>query len=174
MSNKNTKEILKLWYRVLKSIIGSVLNISLNVAEVILGVPPILIQANINSIKHFLKLNILPLPNDRYTQFITIMHNDQNTVTFAISTKFKDIFKFLRWKYRKYQQHFTDDDSNIIRNNLYGEFFSLSAKACSYTKQIINLYVETELWKPALKTQFQLEGNITTLLTRAAIQFLYH
>lgn len=158
MSNENTKEIMKLWYHVMKSIIGSVLNISQNVAEVILGVPPILIQANINSIKHFLKLNILPVQNDRYAQFIANTYNDPNVVTSAIHSKFKVLFKFLQWKLRHYELHFTAEESTIIRNSLYGEFFNLSRKSCSYTQQMMNRYVESELWISALKTQFQLDG----------------
>ena len=158
MSNENIKDIMKLWYHVLKSIVGAVLNISQNIAEIILGVPPILIQAKVNGIKHFLKLNINPVPNDRYIEFLATKYNDPDTSTSVIHSKFKDIFKFLQWKAREYNNHFTGEDNNIISNCLFGEFSNLSSKACSYSQPMINRYVECELWKSALKTQFQLEG----------------
>ena len=71
MSKDNTKEINKLWYRIIKAVTGAVLNIKLNVAEVIVGIPPITIQTKVNSIKHFLKLVIKPVPQDRFREFIT-------------------------------------------------------------------------------------------------------
>lgn len=156
MTKENIKEINKLWYHVLKSIIGAVLNLSQNVAEVILGVPPILIQAKINGTKHFLKLNQNPVSRDRYAEFIASKYNDPNTSTLALHSKFKDIFKFLQWKTREHNEHFTAEDKKIVRDNLYGQFFSLSAKSCSYNQKMMNRYVETELWKSSLKTQFQL------------------
>lgn len=162
MSKENTKDIMKLWYHVLKSLIGAVLNLSQNVAEVILGVPPILIQAKINGIKHFLKLIIKPVPNDRYSEFIATKYNDPNTSTSAIHSKLKENFKFLKWKIQEYPSHFTIEDTNIISNDLYGQFFNLSAKSCSYTKKMMNRYIETVLWKSALKTQFQMEGYHTS------------
>ena len=158
MSKDNIKDITKLWYHVLKSIIGAVLNISLNIAEVILGVPPILIQAKINSIKHFLKLNIKPMPHDRYTEFLIAKYKDSYTSTSAIHSKFKDIFKFLQWKAQEHNDHFTVEDRKITSENLYDQFFNLSPRSCSYTPKMINTYIETELWKSSLKTQFQLEG----------------
>ena len=158
MSKENTKDILSLWYQILKSIIGSVLNISHNIAEVIVGVPPILIQATVNGIKHFLKLNIKPVQNDRYTKFIANSYNDQNVSTAAIHNTLKVIFKFLQWKSKEYENQFTVEDKVIISNNLYGQFFSLSPKACSYTQHMMQLYTESQLWSASLKTQFQLDG----------------
>ena len=54
-TEKNLHQINSLWYKILKSITGAVLNVGQNIAEVILGVPPLQIQTKINSIKHFLK-----------------------------------------------------------------------------------------------------------------------
>ena len=120
--------------------------------------PPILIQATVNGIKHFLKLNVKPVQNDRYTKFIANTYNDQNISTAAIHNKLKSIFKFLQWKSKEYENQFTVEDKVIITNNLYGQFFSLSPKACSYTQHMMQLYTESQLWSATLKTQFQLEG----------------
>ena len=158
INKENLKEINKLWYHVLKSITGAVLNISQNLAEVILGIPPILMQAKINCIKHFLKLNVKPVPHDRYTEFLSTTHNDPNIRSTSLDIKFKDVFQFLKWKTNEYKSHFTNMEIVIINTNLYGSFFELSPKASSYTQKMMNLYTESVLWKMTLKTQFQLEG----------------
>ena len=161
MTSSNTKNIIQLWYHIIKSIIGAVLNIKHNIAEIILGVPPILIQAKINEVKHFLKLNISPVPNDRYAEFLTIKINDPNTASITLENKLKDTFKFLKWKLLSHKNHFTIEDKIIIDGNHYGQFFKLSSKACSYTQNMTNQYLEKELWKPMIKTQFQIEGYAT-------------
>jgi len=158
MSKDNTQDINKLWYHVIKSITGSVLNISQNLAEVILGVPPILIQMTVNNIKHFLKINLKPIPQDRYTEFISSTYNNTEQLSTSIHNKLKIVFKFLKWKTNEYPADFTNNDLEIISNNSYGRFFQLSAKACSYRKKMMDQYTEGVLWKSALKTQFQLEG----------------
>ena len=70
LTANNQEKIKKLWYKIVKTSIGAILNVSLAVAEVILGLPPLEIQTKINRIKHFLKLNIHPSPNDLYKQTI--------------------------------------------------------------------------------------------------------
>ena len=56
MTKENLKDLNQLWYHIMKSVIGAVLNINHNIAELILGLPPIHIQTQVNSIKHFLKI----------------------------------------------------------------------------------------------------------------------
>ena len=60
-----------------------------------------------------------------------------------------------------HKNHFTMEDKIIVDGNLYGQFFKLSSKACTYTQNMTNLYIEKELWKPMLKNQFQIEGYAT-------------
>ena len=160
MTESNTTEIRKLWYHIIKSIIGAVLNLNQSVAEVILGVPPILIQAKVDGIKHFLKLNLSTTQQvqDRYTSFLISSITDPNTPSMAVINKFKPTFKFLQWKARKYNGHFTANDKLIIEGNTYEKFFQLSSKSCSYTSKIMNTYIETELWAATLKNQFHTEG----------------
>ena len=73
-------------------------------------------------------------------------------------SKIREVFKFLQWKVKEYRNHFSMEDYIIISDSKYGSFFNLSPKACSYTQLMMNHYIETELWKSALKTQFQIDG----------------
>ena len=41
---------------------------------------------------------------------------------------------------------------------MYSSFFQLSSKSCSHTSKIINAYTESELWSPALRSQYQSQG----------------
>ena len=83
---------------------------------------------------------------------------EENTPRSTTKSKFKSIFKFLQWKVRKYRDHFTDADKAIIEGNVYNSFFQLTTKSCSYTSKIINAYIESELWSPALRSQYQSQG----------------
>ena len=153
----NMTSINKLWYHVLKSIIGAVLNISQVVAELILGVPPLHIQSKVNSIKHFLKLNIKPVPRDRYKEFILKTYSERSKSPRTLHIKLKDIFLFLNWKMNLGSPDFNESDKEIISENLYSNFFNLSAKSCAYSQDLMKKYTEI-LWKKSLTTQFQLEG----------------
>lgn len=161
ISKDNIKEINKLWYHILKSITGAVLNVNQNVAEVILGMPPILIQTKVNSIKHFLKLNNKPIIRDRYKEFLATTYSDVTKSPRTIHIKFKDIFKFLDWKMKLFPNHFNISDKDIVNRKLYSNFHNLSQKSCSYSKDLINQYIETVLWRSALMNQFQLDGYPT-------------
>ena len=155
---RNMAEINKLLYRMMKSIIGAVLNIKQNIAEIILGIPPIHIQTKIHSVKHFLKINNTPVQNDAYKSFIKDTYNQETRQPRAIYSKLKDVFNFLEWKLKCNPSHFNNIDQNIINRNLYEEFTSLSPKSCTYTKNMIQHYTEDILWKPSVIHQFQLEG----------------
>ena len=154
----NMQKINSFWYHILKSITGAVLNPRHNVTEVILGVPPLLIQTKINSIKHFLKLNLQPLSRDRYREFLTSTFDESTKSPTSIYTRLKEVFEFLTWKLIKYPSHFSVDDTHIVKNQLLGHFFKLNEKACTYNKPMINSYIEKVLWKSSLTNQYQLEG----------------
>ena len=158
ITKENIKEINKLWYHILKTITGAVLNISQNIAEVILGLPPIPIQTKLNSIKHYLKINIKPVPSDKYREFLATTYNEATKTPSTIHNKFKDIFRFLQWKLQHYSPHFNTEDKIIVNDKLYSRFFSLTPKSCTYTKELINKYIESIEWKTALNNQFQLDG----------------
>ena len=157
-TKRNIAEINKLFYKMIKSIIGAVLNIKQNIAEIILGIPPIHIQTKIHSVKHFLKINNTPVQNDAYKSFITDTYNQETRQPRILYTKLKDVFNFLEWKLKGNPSHFNNMDQDIINRKLYKEFTSLSPKACTYTKNMIQHYTEDILWKPSVIHQFQLEG----------------
>ena len=68
---RNMKEINSLYYKILKSAVGAVLNIRQSYAEIILGLPPLHILNEVNKIKHFLKINMTQMMEDRLRQLIT-------------------------------------------------------------------------------------------------------
>ena len=156
--NKNNLQDLKsLWYKVLKSTVGATFNISASIAEVILGLPPIEIQTQTNRIKHYLKLNISPVPEDRYKEFISNTYDQNNKSPSVIHNHLKDLFSFLTWKLQQQPSQFSDHDMEIISNRHFNQYFELTRKSCTYTKDLMKKYTET-LWKKALTNQFQTEG----------------
>ena len=154
----NMQEINSFWYHVLKSITGAVFNLRQNIAEVILGVPPLLIQSKINSIKHFLKLNLKPLQRDRYREFIISNYDHSTKSPSSLYIRLKDSFDFLSWKLVKYPTHFNQVDINIVEYKMFDQFFNLNEKACTYNKSMINHYTENILWKATLINQYRFEG----------------
>ena len=161
LNKHNCADINKLWYHMLKSISGAVLNIKQSTAEMILGLPPIAIQSKVHHIKHFLKIINNPVQNDRYKQFIFTTYNHLTKEPSLLYSRFKDIFKFLEWKLIQTPSHFSNEDQAIINSNSYNEFQHLSQKSCSYTQNMMQKYTEEILWSSSLRNQFQLEGYPT-------------
>ena len=71
VNKRSIMEVERTWYKVLKEASGAVFNIEQTSAEILLGVPPLEIHANVNSIKHMLKMNILPSLQDPLKELIT-------------------------------------------------------------------------------------------------------
>ena len=158
ITQHNMKEINKLWYHILKSTTGAVLNINQNIAELILGIPPIPIQTKVNSIKHLLKINNKPIQNDAYKEFLSSTYNPISREPKSIHNKFKDVFSFLNWKMRHYPTHFSSEDMNIVRSKQICQFNQLSTSSCTYTQSLMKVFTESELWASSLKNQFQIDG----------------
>ena len=158
MTKDNMKEINQLWYHIIKSITGAVLNINQSIAEVILGVPPINILTTVNSIKHLLKLNINLFQNDRFRQFIDSVYDETTKTPSTIHKKYKEVFKFLQWKMQTYPEQFTAEDQIIVSDRCYGSFLNLSQKSCTYNKSMMKRYTDKELWYFTLRNKFLLDG----------------
>ena len=158
MNKENLENLNKLWYKILKSIAGAVYNVKHEIAEIILGLPPLAVQTQINEIKHFLKLNLNVAKEDRFKEFLKKEYNQEQKSPHIIHSKLKKLFEFLLWKTENYSNHFTEDELEIVRRKHFGNYWELSPKSCSYTKNMIDKYTETELWKTILVTQFQMEG----------------
>ena len=152
---KNTKEINSLFYKLCKSTIGAVFNIRQSVAEVIVGIPPILITNEVNKVKHFLKVQLSEIPEDRLKNFLQeeLKSSNQNVVHSTL----RPVYKFLKWKVTQYPQSMNASDKEIIMRNIQEEFFSLSKNSCKYTKAISDKYTEY-LWKHSIQNEFQVEG----------------
>ena len=155
LNRKSMSEIEGLWYKVLKSAIGAVFNVSQNTAEVLLGVLPLEIQNRVNTIKHLLKINILPSVKDPLKELIS-EQLDQSTSS-SITCKIKEAFNFLKWKLNRLPKHFSVEESNIVDRNQLSRFGELSTLACSYSKALIKCYGEYT-WQNRLNHQYQLDG----------------
>ena len=158
ITNENIVDINKLWYHILKSITGAVLNINQSIAEIILGIPPIQIQTQINCIKHFLKVNNQQIQNDRYKEFLMSTYDEPTKSPESVHRKNKDLFKFLEWKMELCPSHFTPEDIEIVSGNHFSSFLNLSDKSCTYTKTMMTHYTDTVLWQNRIRNQFQLDG----------------
>ena len=157
LTDENIATIIPIWYKLLKMATGAVFNISLSVAEIILGLPPLEIQTKINRIKHYLKLNIMPIPSDLYVQKIHDIYDAYNKTPPILHKSLKEVFHFLNWKMSLYPLEFTDLDKRIISSSDFASFGNLSTKSCSYTPNIIKAYTE-KLWGNNLKNKYQNEG----------------
>ena len=155
MNTKSLAEVKSTWYKVLKSATGAVFNIKLETAEILLGVPPLETQNRINSIKHILKMNILPPMKDPLKDLIC--HQLSSTSYCRATGKMKDAFQFLKWKMEYFDSDFTEDERSIIENSQFENFGQLSVKACSYTKGIIRKFIEL-LWQSKSNSIYQLDG----------------
>ena len=93
INQHNLADINKLWYKVLKSTLGATFNVKLELCEIISGLPPIVVQNSINSIKHFLKLNIKKDDNDPLRMLIN--KGIQPGPSKDLHGKLQQVFKFL-------------------------------------------------------------------------------
>lgn len=154
---KSIKEIESVWYKIIKSAVGATFNIRRSIAEIILGLPPISIQNNINQLKHYLKLNIRPAAEDQLRDFIQGCVSFNHPMPPELVCCMKELFKFLKWKLQIHPRDFTEEDRKIIELQDRAKYFQLSSKACSYTKQTIIKYTEL-LWYRSVKNEFLIEG----------------
>ena len=103
----------------LKSALGAVFNVKLEVAEAVLGVLPIFVSTKINSIKHILKLNIfedMDKEPDPLKEFIC--DHLQSHKHSLLAGKIKDAYQFLVWKAHHFPINFNKIDRNIITNDV--------------------------------------------------------
>ena len=134
MNPQNLAEINSLYYKMIKSSIDcAVLNIKQNYAEIILGLPPLNIVTEVNKIKHYLKLNMTQLPQDKLREQITkeMLYNNHN----AISYSMRQVWKYLKWKSENYPESIEKEDIQIIQNGEPSDFFYISPKSCKYIKK---------------------------------------
>ena len=143
-----------------KSAVGAVLNIDQKVANVILGIPPLMITNKVNTVKFYLKLfsSGLAISDDRLIEFI--QQNVCEKTNVMIVNHLRDLGRFLKWKLKLYPKEFTPEDVKIICDpcNCISNYILLSNKCCGYTRKCIKLYTE-HLWQESMDSAFQLEGS---------------
>ena len=157
INNKNMKDINSLYYKILKSTVGAVFNIRQSYAEIILGLPPINIVNEINKVKHYLKVHMTQIPEDRLRDLIEseLQNNNQGS---AVCYSIRQVFKFLKWKLQNYPESISEGDENIIDSRSLEGFFKISPGSCKYTKAIVVKYTEF-LWKNSLRNELQQDGH---------------
>ena len=149
----NLRDIEKLWYKTIKAAIGAVFNVKQTLAEVIIGLPPLMITNSINKVKHYLKLNIQKTLGDQSRADLS--EGDNNS--FVMKNELKSTYKFLQWKLDKYDSHFNEQDKGILQSRDTIRFTELSSHSCKYSKKIIQCYVE-ELWQKQVNNQYFVDG----------------
>ena len=158
INSRNMDDINQIWYKLIKSAVGATFNIKLSIGEVILGVPPISIQTAINSIKHYLKLKINENPEDTVREYIKSCTEGETCTPAELKNAMKEVFRFLEWKVSVYPTNFTEEDIHIIANQQSNNFFNLSPKSCTYTRNCIKQYTE-RIWYNKLRNQLLMEGE---------------
>ena len=169
ISQHNLADINKLWYKVLKSTLGATFNVKLELCEIISGLPPIVVQNSINSIKHFLKLNIKKDDNDPLRMLIN--KGIQPGPSKDLHGKLQQVFKFLQWKLMLSPECFTASDQIIVEENIVDYFADLSSTCCSYTKSMVKEYTE-KLWQNSIQNKWLLNGsNIIPTVSCSSLVF---
>ena len=155
INQKNMNEINSLYYKIVKSSIGAVFNVRQSYAETILGLPPIQIVNEVNKVKHFLKIIMTQIPEDRLCELLKTQLQG-NTIT-STTHSARQIFKFLNWKLQNFPKTIAEGDDAVIKNHSLDELFSINPCTCKYTKEIMRRYTE-HLWKASLQNELQLDG----------------
>ena len=153
LDDKTLIDIEKLWYKIIKAAVGAVFNIKQVLAEVILGLPPILLVNEINKVKHYLKLNIQKTKWDILADDI----NKCSTESATIKRELSPVFKFLQWKVVRHPDSFTEADKAIVLSKDTSKYTELAGRSCNYSKLLIKRYTES-LWQSKVNNQYMDEG----------------
>ena len=106
MNSRNMKAINSLWYKLSKSAVGPIFNVSRSLLQVILGTPPLEIQNRIIIVKNYLKCVTDQHDNhqDKHLSFILDKLAAGNS---AVESHIWKIFKFLAWKIKIWPEVFS-------------------------------------------------------------------
>lgn len=165
MKDNNMEDINRLWYKMIKSSVGAVLNIRKSLAEVILGIPPIMIMNKVSRVKHYLKLSQNATPWDTLAEFVSLHIQLEHTA--VVNTSMRDVFEFLKWKVEMHPSDFSEQDMDIVRRKEFSEFFQLSMQASFYSKAIMTQYTEYT-WQSSIRNEFLLDGYNTYPVPKCA------
>ena len=158
LNSKTFEVIEKIWYKLLKSAVGATFNIKLETAETILGLPPLNLQTKVNSVKHYLKINIVKMPEDKLRDSLNTCLNSNSPLKEA-QDKIKEVFRFLKWKGISSPQDFNENDNDILSRNDITRYHELSSSCCKYTKGNIKKYTE-KLWAASSRNKQLMTGEL--------------
>ena len=157
MNQKNMKDINSLYYKILKSTVGAVFNVRHSITEIILGLPPVSIQNQVNQIKHYLKIITSEVPDDPLLKTIQNI-TSSNSIPSDMHNMFRSVYKFLRWKLQGRPEQVSEEDQIIIQQSDFSKFHLLSRSCGLYTKDLMKKYTEL-LWSASTENEFLNEGH---------------
>ena len=105
--------IKNLGYKVIKTSIGATFNVKTEICEIILGLPPLELFNEVNTIKHFMKLNIKKSDNDPLRDSMLSLFEFSGHFCSILQSHLSSAFKFLHRKLRHHTVCFTTVDSRI-------------------------------------------------------------
>ena len=91
-----------------------------------------------------MKLNVKKSDNDPLRDCMLSLFDFPGHSCFILQSRLSSALKFLHWKLRHHAVRFTTVDSHIALSYDFRRFTELSSDCCSYTKHIINCYVESK------------------------------
>ena len=144
-----------LWYKVIKTSIGATFNVKTEICEIILGLSPLELFNEVNTIKHFMKLNVKKSDNDLLRDSMLSLFEFSGHSCSILQSHLSSAFKFLHWQYCHHTVSFTTVDSHIVLSNDFMRFTELSSDCYLYTKHMINCYVESK-WQSSVDNQWLL------------------
>ena len=138
-------------------------NVNSRLSELILGTPPIEILNNMNVInKHFLKIIMVAKQHpEGNSNNCLLMHIKSlclsESIPSALYRQLKLSYEFLNWKFKCTPEQFTAADKQIISELEYSSYHLLSAKSCTYAKQMFKQFLEI-CWQKSITNYFMAEG----------------
>ena len=94
-------------------------NISQTKAEVLLGLLPLEITNRINTIKHYLKINIFKEEGDKLKELVSSQLIQGREMNRTLRNEIKEVFLFLEWKKSNAAVEQSVEDREIISNKDY-------------------------------------------------------
>ena len=119
------KAINSLWYKLSKSAVGPIFNVSSSLLEAILGTPPLEIQNRIITVKHYLKC-VTDQHDNHQGKHLSFILDELAARNSAVESHIRKVFKFLEWKIKIRPEVFSGDDQYIVEKNMFDQFPSLS------------------------------------------------
>ena len=144
LTPKLLEDMKQIWYKVNKTAVGAVFNVSQTTSEIINGLAPLRIQNSVNL--------MFSTQDDPLMQLVKLGDSS------LLSAHLREVYSFLVWKAKKYPLDITAGDSTIIERKDYASFNRLGQLTGMYTKSMMNKFTE-EQWQKAVDNEYQMLGT---------------